>query len=126
MSYVASMFKVAAIVCVVVALCSSAQTEVFGGGSETYTLSILKLKDFAKWNAGFMASLKMQKAVGEKSFHLLRIAGDPNTVVLLVGWKSQEAARKFMLSDKLKELRKKAGVLESKDYFLEQVKKDTL
>lgn len=126
MSYVMSMFKVVTVVCIAVALCGGAQTKVWGGDNEPYALSVLKVKDFAKWKAAFDASVKMRKAAGEKSFSIFRSADDPNTVLLLIGWKSLEAARKLAKSDKLKQKLQDAGVLDKKDYYLEQAAKGSM
>lgn len=125
MSYVVSIFKVVAIICVAVALCGGTQTQAWAGG-DAYSLSVLKVKDFAKWKVGFDASAKMRKVTGENTFRIFVTADDPNKILLLVGWKSAEAAQQVIKSDKLKELREKAGVLDYKDYLIKQVDKGSL
>ncbi len=65
----------------------------------------------------------MRKAAGESSFHLFRSVDDPSKAFLLIKWKSMDSAKAFMASDRLDEVRRQAGVVDSKDYLLVGVSK---
>jgi heme-degrading monooxygenase HmoA len=94
-----------------------------------YTASILKVEDFGRWESSFDRedSIAARKAAGEKSYQIFQTVDDPNNLVLLFEWDNLDNARKFVQSEKLRELMQQAGVIGKPDsYFLGEVEKGSM
>ena len=78
-----------------------------------------KVRDFAEWKRGYDAHLPKRTEAGLTEKHLLRVANDPNEVVLLLEAKDQNRAKAFVESADLRETMQKVGVVDKPDvYFL--------
>jgi len=69
-----------------------------------------KVEDYARWKAGYDASLEARKASGEISFQVFRNVDDPNTVTVLSVQKSADQMRAFMDSPDIRRRIKAAGI----------------
>jgi quinol monooxygenase YgiN len=69
-----------------------------------------KVEDYARWKAGYDASLEARKASGEISFQVFRNVDDPNTVTVLSVQKSADQMRAFMDSPDIRRRMKAAGI----------------
>lgn len=84
-----------------------------------YTLSIIKVKDYAKWESDFDSEkgIAMRKAGGMKSWQIFRTDDDANSVALLMEWDSLEDAQKFGQSQELREAMQQSGVIGHVGYY---------
>ena len=82
-----------------------------------YTLSAHQVKDFADWKRAFEGADDLRKQGRMKSYRILQAADDPNYVVMLVKWDSQEDAQAFLQSDQLQEAMRQSGVTEMFDTY---------
>ena len=78
-----------------------------------HTLAIHNVADYAAWRSAFHSeeSIAARRAAGEKSYMLLQTVDDPNKFVLLNEWEDMQGLRKFMQSERLRELQAEAGVV---------------
>lgn len=87
-----------------------------------YSLSRLKIEDYAKWKPVFDQLSGARKASGgAKKGILFRDADNPNDITILIEWDNLENAHKFIESDDVKKALKKSGVIKSDFYFLNEV-----
>lgn len=87
-----------------------------------YSLSRLKVEDYAKWKTVFDQLADARKASGgAKKGILLRDADNPNEITILIEWDTLENARKFIQSDVVKNALKKSGAIRSDFYYLNEV-----
>lgn len=87
-----------------------------------YSLSRLKVEDYAKWKPVFDQLSAARKASGgAKKGILLRDADNPNEITILIEWDNLENARKFIQSDVVKNALKKSGAIRSDFYYLNEV-----
>jgi len=94
-----------------------------------YTLSILKVEDYARWKSDWDSedSIVMRKGGGQGSFQIFHTEDDPNNLVLLIEMDNLDNARKFVQSKELREAMQRSGVIGQGDhYFLKEVEKGTL
>ena len=94
-----------------------------------YILDILKVKELAKWKAGFDSEdgNAMRKIAGMKSYQIFHIEEDPNNLLILCEFDNLDTARKFVQSDELRKASQQSGVIEVSDtYFLEEVEKGSV
>lgn len=78
-----------------------------------------KVRDFSEWKRGYDAHLPKRTQTGLTEKHLLRSAGDPNGVVILLEAKDLGSAKAFAESADLQETMQKVGVVDKPDlYFL--------
>lgn len=94
-----------------------------------YALSILKVKDYAKWKSGFDREdgVALRKAGDMKSYQLFQTGDDPNKIVLLTEFDNLDVARKFIQSEELQEASQQSGVVSMLEtYYLEEVEKKTV
>jgi heme-degrading monooxygenase HmoA len=84
-----------------------------------YTLSIIKVKDYAKWESDFNGEegAAMRKASGMKSWHAFRTDDEPDSVALLMEWDNLDDAQKFTQSPKLREVMQQSGVIGHVGYY---------
>lgn len=68
------------------------------------------MDDFADWKRVFDDASGIRKAAGEISFQVLASETDANRVVHFSRWRSLDAARRFVESAELVEIRRAAGV----------------
>jgi len=73
-----------------------------------------KVEDAAQWKAAFDTpeGAAMRKAMGMKSFQVLRRADDPTCIIVIVGFESADVAQKFVESEELKQAMEISGVTE--------------
>jgi quinol monooxygenase YgiN len=91
-----------------------------------YTVTILKLSDYAEWKSGFDSEggVALRKDSGMKSYQVFRAEDDPNTVVLLAEWDDLDNAREHMQSDKIRQIHQQLGLPEMPEtYYVEEVEK---
>ena len=69
------------------------------------------VQDYNKWKPVFDDVLDIRKAGGEKDCQIYHTDSDSNDLVILFGWDTQENARKYFESPKLREAMPKAGVM---------------
>lgn len=86
-----------------------------------YSLSRLKVEDYAKWKPVFDQISAARRASGAKKGILLRDADNPNEITILIEWDNLENARKFIQSDVVKNALKKSGAIRSDFYYLNEV-----
>jgi heme-degrading monooxygenase HmoA len=72
---------------------------------------------FDQWLAVFKDSSEVQKSAGLKGYQVYKCFDDPNSVLLLLDWESQEKAKEFMNSQTLRDQQKKAGVISKPESF---------
>ena len=82
-----------------------------------YTISAHQVKDFADWKRAFDGAPDLRKQGRMKSYRVLQAAEDPNYVVMLVEWDSQEDAQAFLQSDQLQAAMKHSGVTKMFDTY---------
>lgn len=87
-----------------------------------YSLTRLKVEDYAKWKPVFDQIAPARKASGGmKRGILFQEADSPNEVTILIEWDNLENARKFIQSEDVKKSLKKSGAIKSDFYFLKEV-----
>ena len=88
----------------------------------TYVLVKHKVRDYPAWKTEFDNFSDFRKSSGEKSYRILRPAGDDNNLTLLFEWDSDANAEKFFTSSKLKLAMQQAGVAEEPNIqFLSEI-----
>ena len=70
-----------------------------------------QVENYDSWRVVFDDHESFRKENGEQSTQVFQSSEDPNDVLLLFGWDSEESGRRFMESDNLKETMSKAGVI---------------
>jgi heme-degrading monooxygenase HmoA len=70
-----------------------------------------QVEDYPRWRTAFDDHEDFRKESGEKSARVFQSSDDPNDVLLVFGWESEESGRRFLDSDNLKEAMQKAGVI---------------
>ena len=91
-----------------------------------YTITFLKLRDYAEWKSGFDVEqgAAMRKDSGMKSYQIYQTEQNPNEVIIFCEWDNLDDARKFMQSEELQKANQQSGVIEMGDvYFLKEVEK---
>src|SRR3954452_4944327 len=79
-------------------------------------------RDYGKWRAAFDSHSAMQKANGLSNPRVLRSADDKNEIVIIFDTKDTKNAKEFATSSDLKDVMKKAGVIDVPTmYFLEAI-----
>jgi hypothetical protein len=72
-----------------------------------------KVNDYAVWKDVFDNFADFRKSSGEKSYRILYQHDDPNDLMLLFDWDTQENAETFLASNELKSAMREAGVAEA-------------
>ena len=75
-----------------------------------YVLDRLEVNDYADFESIFVSRDGTRRALGEKSYRILREEGDPNKVVLLFEWDTLENARNYMESAEVQAAAQHASV----------------
>ena len=91
-----------------------------------HVLIIHEVADYAAWKKVFDEAAGIRKQAGEISFQLLKYDTDANQIVHFSEWSSLQIARNFFESEKLVEIRKKAGVKAPNFIYLEQIEQGLL
>jgi uncharacterized protein (DUF1330 family) len=94
-----------------------------------YALSIIKVKDYAKFKSEFDREdgIALRKAGEMKSYQLFPTEDDPNTVVLLTEFDNLDKARKFIQSEELQEASQQSGVVSTLGiYYLGEMEKGSV
>ena len=86
-----------------------------------HVLIIHEVADYPAWRRVFDAAAGIRKEAGERSWQVLRFAGDPNRIVHFSTWTSLDAARAFFESPRLVAIRKEAGVKAPEFNYLESI-----
>jgi heme-degrading monooxygenase HmoA len=89
-------------------------------------LIIHEVADYPQWKVAFDEAAGLRRSAGEISFDLLRFDDDANKVVHFSEWTSLAAARAFFQSDRVAEIRRKAGVKEPAFHYLEGLERGQL
>jgi len=76
-----------------------------------YVIIRHKVANYAKWKRTVQAFTKFRKASGEKSFHVLRCAKNPNDLNICCCWDTNARFKKFIQSPELRTTMKSAGVI---------------
>ncbi len=69
------------------------------------------MRDFTSWKASYDQHAAARSEAGLKELHRLRVAADPNDVILLFQVEDLASARAFAQSDDLKKAMEDAGVI---------------
>ncbi len=77
-----------------------------------------RVKDYAKWRPYYDGYDEQLKAAGRHSGAVYQGANDPNEILLLFQWDSEENARRFNASPELKARREKAGVISTPEMYV--------
>lgn len=91
-----------------------------------HVLIIHEVADYAAWKKVFDEAAGIRKEAGEISFQLLKYDTDANQIVHFSQWSSLQNARNFFESEKLVEIRKKAGVKAPNFIYLENIEQGVL
>lgn len=91
-----------------------------------YVLIIHEVADYDAWKKVFDAAAGIRREAGERSYQVLRYAGQPNKIVHFSAWTSLEAAKAFFESPRLVQIRKDAGVKAPEFIYLEQLEAGAL
>ncbi len=75
-----------------------------------HVLIIHEVEDYEKWKAVFDGAGTIRREAGELAYQLLADGADARRVVHFSRWTSLEAARAFLESPRLVEIRRVAGV----------------
>lgn len=92
----------------------------------SHVLIIHEVADYVAWKKVFDDAAGLRKKAGERSYQVLRYEHEPNKIVHFSAWTSLAKARAFFESDRLVEIRKKAGVKAPEFIYLEQLASGTL
>ena len=91
-----------------------------------HVLIIHAVKDYPAWKQVFDDAAPMRREAGERSYHVLRDAADPNRVVHFSRWLSIAQAKAFFESPALVEIRRQAGVEAPEFHYLRCVEQGEL
>lgn len=91
-----------------------------------YVLILHAVKDYPAWKQVFDEAAALRKDAGEQSYQRLHDAGDRNRVVHFSKWASLAQARAFFESDRLVEIRRRAGVEAPEFHYLHSLEQRAL
>lgn len=91
-----------------------------------YVLIIHEVADYPAWKAVFDQAAGIRREAGERSYQVLAFQGDPNRIVHFARWTDLAAARAFFESDRLVEIRKRAGVKAPEFLYLSELEAGAL
>lgn len=77
-----------------------------------YLLIRHTVQDFEQWKSVFDAHSVTRQANGSRGGQLFRNADDPNELIVLLEWDVLEKAREFAQSEELREVMRRAGVVD--------------
>ncbi|CAN7402260.1 antibiotic biosynthesis monooxygenase [Pararhizobium sp. LjRoot238] len=91
-----------------------------------FVLIIHEVADYAAWKAVFDDAATLRRDAGEISYQVLKFDGAPNRIVHFSQWRSLDAAKEFFESDRLVEIRARAGVKAPEFIYLDQLESGVL
>ncbi|AFZ12062.1 hypothetical protein Cri9333_1157 [Crinalium epipsammum PCC 9333] len=91
-----------------------------------YVLIIHEVEDYAAWKKVFDNATQIRKEAGEISYQLLKFDTDANNIVHFSRWSSLQNAKNFFESERLVEIRKKAGVKAPTFIYLDEIENGIL
>jgi quinol monooxygenase YgiN len=91
-----------------------------------HVLIIHDVADYATWKTIFDEAAGLRRDAGEISYQLLKHQGDANRIVHFSRWRSLAAARAFFESERLVEIRRRAGVQAPEFLYLEELEHGVL
>lgn len=86
-----------------------------------HVLIIHEVVDYPAWKKIFDGAAAIRREAGERSYQVLRYAGDPNRIVHFSVWTSIADARAFFESARLVRIRQDAGVKAPEFIYLEEL-----
>ena len=89
-------------------------------------LIIHEVADYPAWKSVFDAAATIRKEAGERSYQVLKDAGEPRKIVHFSIWTSIESARSFFESPLLVKIREEAGVIAPEFIYLELLEEGDL
>jgi quinol monooxygenase YgiN len=89
-------------------------------------LIIHEVADYPAWKAVFDAAASIRKEAGERSYQVLKYAGEPRKIVHFSIWTSIQSARSFFESPRLVKIREEAGVIAPEFIYLELLEEGDL
>lgn len=89
-------------------------------------LIIHEVSDYPAWKVVFDAAAGIRKEAGERSYQVLKDAGEPRKIVHFSTWTSVENARSFFESPRLAKIREEAGVIAPEFIYLELLEEGDL
>jgi quinol monooxygenase YgiN len=91
-----------------------------------YVLIIHEVEDYSAWKMVFDDASSIRKEAGEISYQLLKFENDANNVVHFSRWSSLQNAKAFFESERLVEIRERAGVKAPKFIYLDEIENGVL
>ncbi len=91
-----------------------------------YVLIIHEVEDYVAWKKVFDNAAQIRKEAGEISYQLLKLETDANNIVHFSRWSSLQNAKNFFESERLVEIRKKAGVKAPTFIYLDEIENGIL
>ena len=91
-----------------------------------YVLIIHEVASYPEWKAVFDQAADIRKQAGEISYQLFRYDNDHHQIVHLSRWDSLANAKAFFESDRLVDIRKRAGVKSPSFIYLEELEAQLL
>ncbi|MDW5312770.1 antibiotic biosynthesis monooxygenase [Rhizobium sp. PL01] len=91
-----------------------------------YVLIIHEVADYPAWKAVFDGAAGIRRDAGEIAYQVLKYDTDPNRIVHFSQWRSLTAAREFFESERLIEIRARAGVKAPEFIYLDQLESGVL
>lgn len=91
-----------------------------------YVLIIHEVEDYTAWKVVFDRAAGLRRDAGEIAYQVLTYQSEPNKIVHFSNWRSLEAARAFFESEKLIEIRKRAGVKAPQFIYLDELENGVL
>lgn len=88
-----------------------------------YVLIIHEVADYLAWKAIFDAATGIRRDAGEIADQVLKYDTDPNRIVHYSLWRSLDAAREFFASERLIEIRARAGFKTLEFIYLSQLER---
>lgn len=86
-----------------------------------HVLIIHEVDDYPAWKAVFDDAATLRREAGERTFQVLRDAGDLDRIVHFSTWTSLDDARAFFQSPELVEIRARAGVRDPEFRYLQEL-----
>jgi quinol monooxygenase YgiN len=84
-----------------------------------YVLVTHEVEDYESWKVAFDNASRLLAAAGELEFQVLVDTANPDRVVHIARWTSEESARAFFQSPEVEEIRRRAGVKAPEFIYLE-------
>ncbi len=83
------------------------------------TLVRARVESFEKFHAAFAAGEEMRRSAGMRASMIARDAQDPGVVVVQSRWDDAATAKRFITSERMREIMKTAGLQSPEIHFLE-------